>query len=83
MWGANILIIHPLYSGSHVLTLRSVAESLTARGHHVHVVRWKDLHTFPAIRNANITESLLAMSNEEGRWKFLTQEKHAAFKVSQ
>ncbi len=80
--GANILIIHPLYSGSHVLTLRSVAESLTTRGHNVHIVRWKDMHYFPAVKNANISESLLAMNNEDGRWHFLTRDKHAAFKVS-
>jgi hypothetical protein len=79
--GARILIVHPLYSGSHVLTLRSVAESLTQRGHHVHVLRWRDMHSFPAVNNINITETLLSMNNEYGYWKFLSQERHAAFKV--
>jgi len=79
--GAKILIVHPLYSGSHVLTLRSVAESLTQRGHHVHILRWRDMHSFPAVNNGNITETLLSMNNEHGYWKFLSQEKQAAFKV--
>lgn len=79
--GARILIIHPIYSGSHVLTLRSVAESMTQRGHHVHILRWKDMHSFPAVNNANITETLLSMDNSQGDWTFLTKEKNAAFKV--
>ena len=33
--GDNFLILHPFYSGSHVLTLHHVAESLVSRGHKV------------------------------------------------
>jgi len=31
----SIVILHPFYSGSHVLTLHSVAEKLVQRGHKV------------------------------------------------
>ena len=31
----NFLILHPFYSGSHVLTLHHVTEALVSRGHKV------------------------------------------------
>lgn len=80
-FGAKILILHPIYSGSHVLTLRSVAESLSQRGHQIHIVRWKDQHSFPATSSFNITTTTLAMDNSHGKWNFLTKEKRAAFTV--
>lgn len=33
--GKRILILHPMYAASHVLTLRALARSLVARGHQV------------------------------------------------
>lgn len=78
----KILIVHPMYTGSHVLTLRTVADSLTRRGHQIHIVRWRDEHYFPKVNNPNITETLLSVDNSEGKWTFLTQEKQAAFKVN-
>lgn len=80
-FGANILILHPIYSGSHVLTLSSVAESLSQRGHQIHIVRWKDQHSFSATSNVNITVTMLAMDNSLGKWTYLTKEKRAAFMV--
>lgn len=77
----KILIVHPMYTGSHVLTLRTVADSLTKRGHQIHIVRWRDEHYFPTVNNPNITETLLSVDNSEGKWTFLTKEKQAAFKV--
>ena len=35
----HFLILHPFYSGSHVLTLHAVAEKLVKRGHKVTTVR--------------------------------------------
>ena len=32
---ANILVLHPLYAGSHEFTLRTVGERLVERGHTV------------------------------------------------
>ncbi len=79
--GSKILILHPLYSGSHVLTMRSVAEALAQRGHYIHIVRWKDAHVFPAQNNSNITVTTLAMDNSQGQYAYLTKEKRAAFQV--
>lgn len=80
-YAGKLLIVHPMYTGSHVLTLRTVAESLTKRGHQVHIVRWRDEHYFPTVNNPNITETLLSVDNSDGKWTFLTKEKNAAFKV--
>ena len=38
--GANILILHPLYAGSHDLVLRLVGDRLVSRGHTVTQVRY-------------------------------------------
>ena len=40
----NFLILHPIYSGSHVLTLHQVALELVKRGHNVLTIRYKDTH---------------------------------------
>ena len=37
--GDNFLLLHPWYSGSHVLTLHAVTERLISRGHQVTTVR--------------------------------------------
>ena len=31
--GLNILVVHPLYAGSHVLTLHTLSKELLAKGH--------------------------------------------------
>ena len=35
MAGLNILVVHPLYAGSHVLTLHTLSKELLAKGHKV------------------------------------------------
>jgi hypothetical protein len=35
-WFFSVLIIHPIYAGSHVLTLQSIATSLLNTGHQVY-----------------------------------------------
>ena len=35
MAGLNILVVHPLYAGSHVLTLHTLSKELLAKGHTV------------------------------------------------
>jgi len=80
--GENVLIIHPIYSGSHILTLLAVAEKLTQNGHFVDIIRWKDMHTFPKVSNPKINITTLAMNNSDGNWSLLTKEKEAAFKVN-
>ena len=35
----NVLILHPVYAGSHELTLRVLGEQMVARGHNVTQIR--------------------------------------------
>jgi hypothetical protein len=38
--GANILILHPIYSGSHDLVLRTIGEAPISRGHNIAQIRF-------------------------------------------
>ncbi|MPD05439.1 hypothetical protein E2C01_101183 [Portunus trituberculatus] len=42
---ARVLILHPIYAGSHELTLRRFGEELVKRGHEVTQVRWRSSKT--------------------------------------
>ena len=46
---ANILVLHPIYCGSHEFILRKMGDQLVARGHEVtqvHKIKSKFLHMF-------------------------------------
>ncbi|XP_050724390.1 UDP-glucuronosyltransferase 2A3-like isoform X3 [Eriocheir sinensis] len=81
--GRRILILHPMYAASHVLTLRALARSLVARGHQVTVVRWKDTHQYPAARLPGITEFVLAINNTDGAVPHVTAEERGSFVMPQ
>ena len=40
----KFLILHPVYSGSHVLTVHHISRELVNRGHDVLTIRYKDTH---------------------------------------
>ena len=40
----KFLILHPVYSGSHVLTVHKISRELIKRGHDVLTIRYKDTH---------------------------------------
>ena len=40
----KFLILHPVYSGSHVLTVHEISRELIKRGHDVLTIRYKDTH---------------------------------------
>ena len=40
----KFLILHPVYSGSHVLTVHKISHELIKRGHDVLTIRYKDTH---------------------------------------
>jgi len=61
--GANILILHPLYAGSHDLVLRLIGDRLVSRGHTVTQVRYAgtnmkyDLDTNVTVMTLKIDDS--------------------------
>ena len=43
-YGFKFLVLHPVYSGSHVLTVHHISRELVNRGHDVLTIRYKDTH---------------------------------------
>ncbi|XP_040566925.1 UDP-glucuronosyltransferase 2B16 [Lepeophtheirus salmonis] len=71
----NILISHPFYAGSHVLTLHKVAESLIERGHRVTTLRFADSHGFNFKElGANHTDIQLTINNTDGQLALISRE---------
>ncbi|XP_064102909.1 UDP-glucuronosyltransferase 2A3-like [Macrobrachium nipponense] len=80
---ARILVLHPMYAASHVLTLRALATALVGQGHQVEVIRWKDEHHYPTANHPNITEHVMAINNTDGSIPHLTVEERASFLMPQ
>lgn len=76
----KFLIIHPFYSGSHVLTLHHVAKNLVDRGHKVVTVRFQDAHEFKLKPlGSNHKEILLFLNNSLGNLPFVSVEEEGKF----
>jgi len=74
------LILHPFYSGSHVLTLHHVAKALVDRGHQVVTLRFLDSHQFKLKDlGPDHREIVLALDNQGGHLPFVSVEKHGKF----
>ncbi|XP_069186025.1 UDP-glucuronosyltransferase 2B1 isoform X2 [Procambarus clarkii] len=67
--GAKILVLHPIYAGSHELTLRRFGEELVKRGHQVTQVRWRSSKT----REVNSTVEVITLSpdNRDLRYPYM------------
>ena len=57
MAGLNILVVHPLYAGSHVLTLHRLSKELLAKGHTVSTFK-VSLYLSVLIHDVNIICSI-------------------------
>ena len=55
----KFLVLHPMYSGSHVLTIHRVSLELIKRGHNVTTLRYKDQHELQLKTLGQITEKNL------------------------
>jgi len=77
----NFLIIHPFYSGSHVLTLHHVSEALISKGHKVVTLRFQDCHQFKfKSLGPNHREIVLTFDNEDGSLSpLVSKEKEGKF----
>ena len=81
--GLNVLVLHPMYAGSHVLTLHSVCVRLLERGHTVTTVKFRD-GRLPALRGAdhpNYTLHDKTVNNSEGNLPFVSPGEEAAFEM--
>ena len=76
----NILVLHPFYAGSHVLTLHAVTKQLVSRGHSVTTVRYEDpngLQLTPA--GSNHSEIILHLNNSDGSIPWTTPGEKGVF----
>lgn len=89
----TFLVLHPLYTGSHVLTLHQITKELIARGHRVVTVRFRDVHNFTLTvdnhqgamgegsRRNNFEDILMSVDNSDGSLPYLSQEAEAKFSL--
>ena len=76
----NFLVLHPFYTGSHVLTLHTVTEQLILRGHKVTTVRYADFNGLElAPMGANHTEIILYLNNSDGSIPWTTRGEQGVF----
>jgi len=79
----KVLIVHPLYAGSHVLTLQSVTEELLAHGHAVTTFKFRDV-ALPPLRtmaHPNFTLVERSVNNSRGDLPFVTAGEEAQFRL--
>jgi len=81
--GLRILVVHPLYAGSHVLTLQSVTAELLKHGHSVTTVKFQDtnLPPLPTSGHPNFTLVHLSINNSLGELPFTTTGEQAQFRL--
>ena len=79
----NVLFLHPMYAGSHVLTLQSVTKELLDRSHHVTTVKFTDssLPTLTTANHANFSLVELTVNNSLGELPFVTFGEEAEFRL--
>ena len=62
----SVLVLHPFYAGSHVLSLHAVSKELLARGHTVTTVKFHEDKLPPLALHPNLTVIDLFLNNSKG-----------------
>ena len=62
----SVLVLHPYYAGSHVLSLHAVSKELLARGHMVTTVKFHEEKLPPLDHHPNLTVINLFLNNSNG-----------------
>ena len=74
IFGFKFLILHPVYSGSHVLTVHHISRELVNRGHEVLTIRYKDTHQLqledPDAKNEMVDKDDKESNKDENKGKF-------------
>ncbi|CAL4090222.1 unnamed protein product, partial [Meganyctiphanes norvegica] len=68
----KVLILHPIYAGSHELTLRNLGESLVERGWSVTQVRWRSTKTREV--NSKVEVITLSPDNRDRRYPYMSED---------
>ncbi|KAK3866765.1 hypothetical protein Pcinc_027723 [Petrolisthes cinctipes] len=67
--GGNVLILHPIFSGSHERVVRGVGEVLAKRGHQVTQIRWRSSLTQEV--NSSVKIITLSPDNSDLRYPYM------------
>ena len=62
----SVLVLHPFYAGSHVLSLHTVTKELLDRGHQVTTVKFHEDKLPPLSLHPNLTVIDLFLNNSNG-----------------
>ena len=77
----NVLVLHPFYAGSHVLSLHSVSQKLLSLGHSVTTVKFFEDKLPPLANHENLTLINLYLNNSKGELAFLEQNEFAQYRL--
>ena len=79
MTSLNVLVVHPFYAGSHVLSLHSVTQELLALGHSVTTIKFHEdkLPLLPSHQNFTLVD--LYLNNSNGELDFIEQSEFAQY----
>jgi len=77
----NVLVIHPLYAGSHVLTLHALSKELLSNGHKVTTFKFKDekLPNLDYAKEHRVIER--SINNSQEIFPFVTKGEQAQFRL--
>ncbi|KAK4317929.1 hypothetical protein Pmani_011037 [Petrolisthes manimaculis] len=67
--GGNVLLLHPIFGGSHESVVRGVGEVLAKRGHQVTQIRWRSSLTQEV--NSSVKVMTLSPDNSDLRYPYM------------
>ena len=74
IFGFKFLILHPVYSGSHVLTVHHISRELVNHGHDVLTIRYKDTHNlkleYPTAKDEEKNKDAVNIHKDANRGNF-------------
>eukprot|EP00090_Calanus_glacialis_P014256 TRINITY_DN23000_c0_g1_i1.p1 TRINITY_DN23000_c0_g1~~TRINITY_DN23000_c0_g1_i1.p1 ORF type:complete len:522 (-),score=113.84 TRINITY_DN23000_c0_g1_i1:92-1657(-) len=79
--GLNVLVVHPYYAGSHVLSLHSVSQKLLSRGHSVTTIKFFEDKLPPLPDHDNFTLIEMYLNNSQGELGFLERSEFAQYRL--
>ena len=76
----SLLVLHPVLSGSHVLSMHAITKQMLSRGHSVTIVKFHERKLPPITSHSNLTLIDLSVDNSEGNLDFVEKTKNGEFR---
>ena len=77
----SVLVLHPFYAGSHVLSLHAVSKALLAKGHTVTTVKFHEDKLPPLASHPNFTVINLFLNNSAGELPCVEQTEEGQYRL--